>query len=368
MILDVFDKITRKRIDIITIFSYVSYTNNFVDVGTFEIRVPILNECTKSLVEGNYILFEKDICGIIKRRMNTIDNEEEIIVSGYLSKHFLQYRSFLLTTEYYDYPSNIAFKMVNDLLINPENPKRKIDFIFASEDNHFKPITSEKIRVQNTGDELQNVLAEMFMPIDFGFDLIPLLNNCYNGIEANIKGFEFRVYKPVNRSIDSDNPVVFSFELNNLSSILFDENNLNYKNVAIVAAEGEGSNRHIIETGDVESEGLNRIELYVDARDLQPQEGESTEQLESKMKQRGGEKLSETKKMISFDATINTGDSKFIYNKDYFLGDFVTIYSKELNKTVNVQIIGITKSISGGVENLDVTFGYDSLSIKKIFK
>lgn len=94
----------------------------------------------------------------------------------------------------------------------------------------------------------------------------------------------------------------------------------------------------------------------------------SKTELEEKMKQRGEEKLLETKRFVSFDGTINVGDKKYVYGKDFFNGDYVTVYSKELGLMVDVQIVSVTKSISQGVEYLDITFGYDRLLINKLFK
>jgi hypothetical protein len=39
--------------------------------------------------------------------------------------------------------------------------------------------------------------------------------------------------------------------------------------MAYVAGEGEGENRKVVETGETDTESIDRIELYVDARDLQ---------------------------------------------------------------------------------------------------
>lgn len=277
MILEIFDKYTRKRIELIRIYNYVTYTNEFIDIGSFEIRIPIIEESLKYLVEGNYILLDEGVCGIIKKIQTSIDNSEEVIVSGYLTKHLLQYRSFLLTTIYHDYISNVAKQMVNDLLINPADERRKIDCISLPPNSEYDTIGETKIRVQNTGDELQTVLSELMLPYDYGFDLYPVLNNfSEKDNSANISSFEFRIIKPKNRCVnnkDGNKPVVFSFELDNLNSIMLENDSTNFKNIAIVAAEGEGVNRHTIEVGDTEASGLDRIELYVDARDLQPSEG-----------------------------------------------------------------------------------------------
>lgn len=274
MKLEVFDKYTRQRIDIINIYNFVSYTNEFTGVGRFEIKIPILEDVVKVLKEGNYILFDEGVVGIIKKRHTEIDEEEELTISGFLSNHILQYRSFLLTEEYYDFPTNIANNMVDDLIVNPVDERRKIDFISIKE-----MIVNDEtmIRIQNTGDELCEVLSKLLTSFGYGFCLYPVLSNFIeNETIANISMFEFRVLKPKDRTInnlDGNTPVVFSFELDNLNSILYEEDAASYKNIAIVAAEGKGKDRHIIEVGDVDSSGIDRIELYVDARDLQPEEG-----------------------------------------------------------------------------------------------
>lgn len=91
-------------------------------------------------------------------------------------------------------------------------------------------------------------------------------------------------------------------------------------------------------------------------------------ELEEKMLTRGLEKLSEHKKFVSVEGTINTGSMQYTYGKDFNIGDYVTVMSKELNKQINLQIISVTKSISNGVEYLDIEFGYDRLTIMELFK
>lgn len=375
MFLEIFDKYSRIRIDMVKVYDYVSYSNEFVGRGRFELRVPLSENSIVNLTEGNYILFEKNVCGIIKKVHASLEDAQQVTITGFLTKHFLEYRSFLVTTQYHDYLSNIAIDMVNDLIVNPEDDRRKIDFVSITEDSEYIPETDNKIRIQNTGDTLLNVLSEMVMPYNFGFDLLPILSNYEEDEEeSNISKFEFRVLKPNDRTvgnIDGNVPVVFSFELDNLNSFIYEEDGSNYRNIAIVASEGQGVQRHIIEVGDDESEGIDRLELYVDARDLQSELVDGTvidtEELEEKMIQRGYQKLSETQRFISVDGTINSGDTKYIFEQDFFLGDYVTIMNDELNKQVNVQITEITKSISSGIEYLDITFGYDRLSVTNIF-
>lgn len=90
------------------------------------------------------------------------------------------------------------------------------------------------------------------------------------------------------------------------------------------------------------------------------------EELLEQMEQRGMEKLVEHQRFISFNGTISTGNMSYEYGKDFFLGDYVTVYSSKLGKYANLQITSVTKSISNGVEHLDITFGTDRLKVAKL--
>lgn len=91
-------------------------------------------------------------------------------------------------------------------------------------------------------------------------------------------------------------------------------------------------------------------------------------ELEDLMKQRGLEFLEEHQRFVSFDGQIISGNMSYEYKKDFFKGDFVTIYSKQLDRYVNLQVTGVTKSISNGVEYFDIDFGYDRVKIGKLFE
>ena len=92
------------------------------------------------------------------------------------------------------------------------------------------------------------------------------------------------------------------------------------------------------------------------------------EELEELMKQRGMEKLLEHKRFISCNGTIATGGMKYVYGRDFKLGDIVSVYSQRLNIIVNLQIYKVIKSISNGVEYFDITFGKDRLTVKNLIE
>ena len=377
MKLEIFNKGNRTRDNMIKTYNYVSYKDEFNNKGEFTIIVPSNEDTLRILTFGNYILFEDGVVGIIRKISNLQEEQGEVTISGTLTNGLLSSRVFLKTSSYYDNITNISRQMVSDLILTPENEKRRIHFIKLSEDEKYIPQSDEKIRKQYTGDNLLTAISELFLPNGYGYELYPVIKN-YNketGQYSNLDNMEFRVIKPKDRTIDNKDgnvPIVFSFDLDNLSRLLYEEDGSDYCTVAIVASEGVGENRKIIEVGDTSKSGSDRFELYVDARDLQTENEDGTtisdEELEELMNQRGLEKLSEHRKFISMDGTINTGSMSYTYKKDFFKGDYVSVYSTELNRYFNLQISSVSKSISNGVEYMDLEFGVDKLTISKLIK
>lgn len=376
MKLEVFEKYTRQRIGIISKYTYVSYSVELVGDGTFEIHLPIIDSSVNFLLEGNYIWLENDVVGIIKFVEEDQDNDSQLKINGYLLNHLLSYRCIKKSRRIYDTPGNAARKLFDELFINPEDQKRKIDFLdMKEEDIHDLEKFSKKRTFQKTGGDLLEAIYDMFLPYGLGFTIYPRMNTSYDSDEIinNIDKMFFKVITGANRSVNNEegnDPVVFSFNTNNLKSFFYSEDSRQYKSLAIVAGEGEGEERVIVEVGDDTLEGLDRIELYVDARDLQSNIGTeeelTPEEYEELLEERGEEKLEECQRFETLEASV-ISNSMFKYGVDYNIGDYVSIIDDKLNKRFdNIQITKISKSISNGVEHLDITFGYDRLDMKNI--
>ena len=366
MKLEIFDKYSRQRVGIIKVYDYLTYEDEMDGPGSFEIRIPTNIPEVKYLIEGNYIWFENNIVGIIKCIKDVEGEDYQLSISGYLITYLLNYRCFIKTSQYYDEINDITTQMLNELFINPEDTKRQMNFI--SIQNNM-PTFTDKIRVQNTGDSLMCYLAEMYLPYGLGFELCPIFTMIQEG--EQISTFEFRLLKPVNRTYDNtdnNNPVVFSFDLSNLQSIEYEEDAKNYTNIAIVASEGTGQERKVIEVGDTTSQGIDRIELYVDARDIQtdadPEHPLTDEELEELMEQRGKEKLEENQTFISFEATVL--ETKYKYGVDFYKADYVSVIDKNSKRIFNLQVNSVKKTVSNGIEHLDIYFGKDKLAIQNI--
>lgn len=179
------------------------------------------------------------------------------------------------------------------------------------------------------------------------------------GVDVSFPGKVFSVYKGLDRtSSQSVNPrAIFSQRFENVLSSQYSIDRKSYKNVALIAGQGEGEERLIATVGTVI--GLDRHELFVDARDIGPGTidepiSEPTQLL--MLAQRGNEKLSENKISEAFTANVDPqGNLK--YKTDYDLGDIVTV--KDFSLSADARITEIKEIYEDGGMMLELTLGYE---------
>lgn len=160
----------------------------------------------------------------------------------------------------------------------------------------------------------------------------------------------FKVYKGVDRSKDTSPDYVgyFGTDVGNIQNVSIESGSTDFKNVAIVAGEGEGSARTVrtVALGNVTGE--NRRELYVDARDIQREYQQATfagydekgqpiytyetktytnAQYNALLDARGREKLAEHLK--DFSITCDIVQNNIEFGTDYLLGDRMPVNLKD---------------------------------------
>ena len=90
---------------------------------------------------------------------------------------------------------------------------------------------------------------------------------------------EFEVLEGVDRSANQKDrpPMIFSIDYDNVISREYVSDVSEFKNTAIVAGQGEGADRKITLVGN-ENTGINRYEMFVDARDIEMNQHFRTEE------------------------------------------------------------------------------------------
>lgn len=225
--------------------------------------------------------------------------------------------------------------LLNENVISPADSTRRIsNFIFEASTD--PAITSLKIDAQYTGDNLYDVINKICSERSIGFK-VTLNNN---------KQFVFKLYAGTDRSYDqSANPyVVFSPKFENIINSNYVESKSALKTVTLVGGEGEGSARKYTTVGG--GSGLNRRELFTDARDISSDVGDgvvlSDAEYTAQLQQRGKEKLAENTDVTSFEGQVET-TVMFRYGEDFFNGDVVQI-ANEYGHETKARIVEIVMS------------------------
>ena len=115
--------------------------------------------------------------------------------------------------------------------------------------------------------------------------------------------------------------------------------------VALVQGAGEGNERATVWVGDVNATGSDRREMYIDARDIKPEEDKNetstSQSYLAKLADRGGEKLL---------AQLRTGSIEFDVDDDTLqVGDVLSASLPQLGYTAMVRVADIiTQSEDSG--------------------
>lgn len=125
----------------------------------------------------------------------------------------------------------------------------------------------------------------------------------------------------------------FSEEWGNVGGIEHTDSDVNYYNVARVAGAGDGADRVTVWAGNTALTGADRLELYVDARDIQKKEEETDADYEARLVARGEQKLIDQARIdsVAFD----------IDNDNVSLGEVVYVRLTDIGVSFQVRVTGI---------------------------
>lgn len=337
-----------ERLGVINKFNMIQYNPKYSGIGSFELSCA-LNEENKSLiVEDNILWIEDKYAGVIQYIDKSSDNE--IKAKGKLLSVVLNWRTVIKTYEANKLTTRIFEELVR--LNFMADDERKIEgFTFIN-----NVIDNTAIRYQVTGKSLSDIFQPLSETYDIGYEV-------YLNMEE--KAFEFTLFRGKDLTIgnkDGNKPVIFGTDFNNILKSEYVSDNNNYRNVAYVAGEGEGENRVVVEVKQTESAGFFRREIVVDARDIQKANSISRmtdEEYNELLQQRGKEKLSEFRKAESYDAELmSDARTGFVYGKDYFLGDTVSVVDKNLGVILSAKITEVTVTFAEDGYTVEPTFGF----------
>lgn len=330
---------------IIDTFSSLTWTRKYYDVGNFILQITV--EDYMKIKNAQYIFsnyFDETAKIESMQYINETDGRK-VQLSGRFLEVLLYDRVINSTQNLTDTTENNCRKLVNNFAINPSVSSRKINKIKLGKVNGL----GKKYLMQVTGDNLMEELYTLAKQDELSIKLY------YNYVNDEII---FEVWQGKDRT-DNQSENTFAIFSQNFENILNDNyslDNTKYKNFAYVYGEGEGNERFLIEVD--KTNGEDRKELYVDARDLQKDDDMTLDEYKEALRNRGIEKLTDYNKVETADYAIDLF-SNLIYRKDFDLGDICTYKNEELGILVDNRIVEISEVFENGNKKIDVVFGDD---------
>ncbi|MGG2988745.1 siphovirus ReqiPepy6 Gp37-like family protein [Geobacillus stearothermophilus] len=345
------------------------FTRRWHEVGEFELRINRHKRHTELLQRGNLIMLgaSRNKVGIIRHREIELDENgkasENWLVKGIALKGVAAQRITVPPVgdshDRANGPTETVMKhYVNNHIVNPVDVKRKIDMVVLASDQQRGSQISWESRFKNLADEL----IEISKASGLGWDVF---------LDFQQKKWIFDVFEGRNLTVNQTEnpPVIFSPQFESLKQLSFVESDYNYKNFGYIAGQGEGEDRRVVEVG--EAEGLSRIETFIDARDISEQDEDQQAlpeaEIITKLQQRGQQKLSEFAEEFFLEGQILT-NSPFVYEKDYDLGDIVTIQNREWGVTRDARITEIKEIYEPNGFQIEATFGESRPTLVKKLK
>ena len=368
-----------KRLDVLRHYTFSQYNMKFRGIGTFTINAPLeLNTLFLNRNEQHYLLFNGNVHPVVGKvedvKKESEDEENKLTITGRLAIFILTKRVVSGTINTSGTTLEHMEKLVTENIIQASSNRSlsiKID------DSAVNKTKLSKVDRQITGGYIWDEFEELLEQDKIGVELYPKIVPTYsfNDVDSNVLGWTLMFSSGTDRTkgnADGNVPVIFSQQLSDINRVDYERNIENYCNVAYVAGEGEGNERkwYEIQINQKEYQSTNnweRSELWVDARDIQSEDDNGNQLTEEQysvlINQRAEEKAVENDMQESYEATVITKNKRYVYGKDYFLGDFVTVVDTQLGLEFDVQIIGITFSQQNTEEITDIELQYGNKRI-----
>lgn len=309
------------------------WTRRYFAPNDFELYFPATPDALAMITDDCYITRTDRPEVMVVEHVEIVTSEEEgnyILVSGRGGESIIGRRIVMHQTRLSGRVDAAIHRLVLENAIVPDDPDRELPVLMRTPD-----VLAASISAQYTGKNLLEAVEEICKAYGIGFRAV--VDN-YTIVTPII---ELLIGADRSASQDANSPVVFSPEYDNLLSSNYVLDTSNYKNVAIVAGEGEGTARKRAIYGS--ASGMHRRELYVDARDMSTNEGEiSADDYTAQMLARGAEQLAEHAITESFDGEIDA-ENTYILDVDYTVGDIVTVIN-EYGIQKDVRITAIMES------------------------
>ena len=334
---------------VIDVYKSLLWTTRFADAGEFELTMNMTPGALSEVRCGSYLVLDDPTRPMVIEQIEINTDQEGgnlCVVSGKTLETLLTRRIVWEQTILTGGMQDGLLQLFNKNLISPANTDRAIPgFSFEVSNNEL--ITSQLIDAQYEGEDLFTITKKLCEETSLGFRVTtPSSGN-----------FVFGLYTGIDRSYSqtTNSYVVFSPEFENLDHTNYLETEADYKTVARVGGEGEGTAKKYTSVSRGPDVGIDRREMYVSATGTSTNPGDTTPvpkaEYTKHLRKKGVEALGEKRIFTGFDGEVDPAIT-YEYGVDYELGDIVQI-ENEYGLTGSSRIIEYIRSIE---ENLVKTY------------
>ncbi len=225
------------------------FVRKWHEVGEFELRINRHKNGVDQLQKGNLIMLGADRhkVGIIKHREIELSEEgkasETWLIKGWTLQGVTKQRIIVPPAgSAYDSISDVAETImkhyVDVCMVNPANMSRKIDLIAIASDQG----RGQNISWQSRFKPLDEELAKISKATGLGWNIY---------LDFDFMKWVFEVYEGKDLTVgqSTNPPVIFSPDFDALRTQHYAESDLNYRNQAYIAGQGEGAKRKVVVAG-----------------------------------------------------------------------------------------------------------------------
>lgn len=231
-------------------------------------------------------------------------------------------------------------------MISPTNSSRRIANLTAAASQHAGASTPWQTRYE----PLSKVLEDVAEYCDLGWGIY---------LDFATRGLIFEVVPGRNLTVGSGggSPVIFCTAFDNLTDVTYKESVGNFANTGYAGGQGEDENR-LIQTLYPANAGIARWETFLDCG--------SSENI-SELLYYGYTQLDSFKLAKTIEGAV-APDTTFTFEKDYFLGDKVTIRFERAGLYADARITGASERWDSGGYGLELRFGEKTYSTLTMIK
>ena len=347
-------------IGIIDTAKSVIWHSVFFGVGDFELYTQATPAAVSILQKDNYITRPNDIeVGIIEH-IEVVNNDQDglmIIASGRFAKAILDRRIIYrlsgtankATVLSGNVETNIRKLVSDNAIACAFDSKRNIPQLELGTLYNIPAIivdengvaTQKQVAPENLLTYTDTMLKE------YGLSAIVLLDD-------ERQKLQYTIVRGIDRSVDNTSgnmPIIFSQEFDNLTASVYLFDNSASKNMALIGGEENKETIRYFTTVVGKETGMQRRELWVNAssikktyKDDNDEEQTYTDsQYNAMLKAEGKQGIAQLAPVESFTGTIDIVNGNWEYNKDFSLGDIVTVQDNTIGKYANVRITETTE-------------------------